>query len=105
MTEASMATPLAGHTNSYHTYSHDEALQGIAEAGYTAVELSAVPGWTEHVGRDADQGELRRKLESYGLEPVSLSAHSDLTTADGLAHGIKAVRWRPSTGSRSSIPR
>ena len=57
-----MANPLAGHTNSYHTYSHDEALQGIAEAGYSAVELSAVPGWTEHVDLDADQGELRRKL-------------------------------------------
>jgi len=79
-----MAKPLAGHTNSYHTYSHDEALQGIAEAGYSAVELSAVPGWTEHVDLDADQGELRRKLEGYGLEPVSLSAHSDLTTADGI---------------------
>ena len=77
----------------YHTYSHDEALQGIAEAGYTAVELSAVPGWTEHVDLDADQDELRRKLAGYGLEPVSLSAHSDLTTADGLAHGIKAERW------------
>src|SRR4051794_22035619 len=93
-----MAKPLAGHTNSYHTYSHDEALQGIAEAGYTAVELSAVPGWTEHVDLDGDQAELRRKLESYGLEPVSLSAHSDLTTADGLAHGIKAVRWAAEYG-------
>src|SRR4051812_28550469 len=93
-----MAKPLAGHTNSYHTYSHDEALQGIAEAGYTAVELSAVPGWTEHVDLDGDQGELRRKLESSGLEPVSLSAHSDLTTADGLAHGIKAVRWAAEYG-------
>ena len=27
-----MAKPLAGHTNSYHTYSHEEALQGIAAA-------------------------------------------------------------------------
>ena len=93
-----MANPLAGHTNSYHTYSHDQALQGIAEAGYTAVELSAVPGWTEHVDLDADQGELRRKLEGYGLDPVSLSAHSDLTTAEGLAHGIKAVRWAAEYG-------
>lgn len=93
-----MANPLAGHTNSYHTYSHDEALQGIAEAGYSAVELSAVPGWTEHVDLDADQGELRRKLEGYGLDPVSLSAHSDLTTAEGLAHGVKAVRWAADYG-------
>ena len=88
-----MSTPLAGHTNSYHTYSHDEALQGIAAAGYRAVELSAVPGWTEHVDLDGDQAELRRRLDGYGLEPVSLSAHSDLTTPDGLEHGIKAVRW------------
>src|SRR5215213_4078206 len=93
-----MAKPLAGHTNSYHTYSHDEALQGIAEAGYKAVELSAVPGWTEHVDLDGDQGELRRRLDGYGLEPVSLSAHSDLTTADGLEHGIKAVRWAAEYG-------
>ena len=93
-----MTTPLAGHTNSYHTYSHDEALHGIAEAGYKGVELSAVPGWTEHVDLDSDQGELRRKLESYGLEPVSLSAHSDLTTREGLEHGIHAVRWAAEYG-------
>ena len=88
-----MPNPLAGHTNTYHTYSFDEALAGIAEAGYSAVELSAVPGWTEHVDLDADPGEVRRKLDDYGLEPVSLTAHSDLTTRDGLEHGIKAVRW------------
>jgi L-ribulose-5-phosphate 3-epimerase len=93
-----MSKPLAGHTNSYHSYSHDEALQGIAEAGYKAVELSAVVGWTEHVDLDADQGELRRRLAGYGLEPVSLSAHSDLTTPDGLEHGIKAVRWAADFG-------
>src|SRR5205823_2137750 len=60
--EAPMTNPLAGHTNSYHTYSHDEALAGIAGAGFKHVELSAVPGWTEHVDLDADKGELRRKL-------------------------------------------
>src|SRR5438046_161119 len=95
-----MPTPLAGHTNSYHSYSHDEALSGIAEAGFKGVELSAVPGWTEHVDLDADKGELRGKLEAYGLEPVSLSAHSDLTTRDGLEHGLKAVRWAGEYGIR-----
>jgi L-ribulose-5-phosphate 3-epimerase len=93
-----MPNPLAGHTNTYHSYSHDEALQGIAEAGFRYVELSAVPGWTEHVDLDADKGELRRKLDAYGLSPVSLSAHSDLTTADGLEHGLKAVRWAGDLG-------
>ncbi|MER3487774.1 MAG: hypothetical protein C4307_03090, partial [Chloroflexota bacterium] len=71
---------LAGHTNTYHTYGLEEALAGIAEAGFRYVELSAVPGWTEHVDLDADPAELRRKLDHYGLAPASLSAHSDLTT-------------------------
>jgi sugar phosphate isomerase/epimerase len=88
-----MTNSLAGHTNTYHTYSHDEALAGIAAAGFTHVELTAVPGWTEHVDLDADKGELRKQLEGYGLEPVSISGHSDLTTPDGLEHGIKVVRW------------
>jgi sugar phosphate isomerase/epimerase len=86
-----MAYPLAGHTNSYHTYGFDDALAGIAEAGYGGVELSAVPGWTEHLSLDEDPAAVRRKLEGYGLEAVSLSGHSDLTTPDGLDHGIRAA--------------
>jgi L-ribulose-5-phosphate 3-epimerase len=93
-----MANPLAGHTNSYHTYGFDEALEGIAGAGYKHVELSAVPGWTEHVSLDDDPADVRRKLEGYGLTAVSLSGHSDLTTSDGLEHGIKAVRWAADYG-------
>jgi sugar phosphate isomerase/epimerase len=93
-----MPYPLAGHTNTYHTFSFDEALAGIAEAGYKGVELSAVPGWTEHVDLDADPEETRGRLRAYGLEAVSLSGHSDLTTAEGLEHGIKAVRWAADFG-------
>lgn len=93
-----MTIPLAGHTNSYHSYSFEEALGGIAESGYRAVELSAVPGWTAHVDLDAPQDEVRKRLDHYGLQAVSLSGHSDLTTKDGLAHGIKAVRWAADFG-------
>jgi L-ribulose-5-phosphate 3-epimerase len=93
-----MANPLAGHTNTYHTYGFEEALEGIASAGYRYVELSAVPGWTEHVDLATPPAEVRRKLESYGLEAVSLSGHSDLTTRDGLEHGVKAVRWAAEYG-------
>jgi L-ribulose-5-phosphate 3-epimerase len=93
-----MAYPLAGHTNSYHTYSFDEALAGIAGAGYKGVELSAVPGWTEHVDVADDPAAVRSKLDDYGLTAVSLSGHSDLTTRDGLAHGIKAVKWTGAYG-------
>jgi L-ribulose-5-phosphate 3-epimerase len=93
-----MANPLAGHTNSYHTYGFDEALAGIAGAGYRHVELSAVPGWTEHVSLDDDPADVRRKLDGHGLEAVSLSGHSDLTTREGLEHGIRAVRWAAAYG-------
>jgi L-ribulose-5-phosphate 3-epimerase len=93
-----MPNPLAGHTNTYHTYGLDDALAGIAAAGFKHVELSAVPGWTEHVDLDGDPAELRSKLDGHGLEAVSLSGHSDLTTREGLAHGIKAVRWAADYG-------
>ena len=92
-----MANPLAGHTNTYHTYGFDEALAGIAGAGYRHVELSAVPGWTEHVLLNGKE-DVRSMLAHYGLEPVSLSAHSDLTTREGLEHGVKAVRWAADYG-------
>ena len=84
---------LAGHANSFHSYSADEALAGIAEAGYRYVELSAVPGWTEHVDVHADPADTRAKLEHYGLQAVSISGHSDLTTDEGLGHGLAVVRW------------
>lgn len=92
---------LAGHTNSYHTYGLDEALEGIAQAGFKYVELSAVRGWTEHVPLEADEAqlaEIQAKLERLGLKAASLSGHSDLTTADGVTLGKKAVDLCPKLG-------
>ena len=86
-------TALAGHTNSYHPYAAEEAYAGLAEAGYRAVELSAVPGWTEHVDVHGDPTGVRALLDHYGLEAVSISGHSDLTTREGLEHGLAVVAW------------
>jgi L-ribulose-5-phosphate 3-epimerase len=84
---------LAANANSFHSYSFEEALAGIEAAGFDRVELCAVPGWTEHV-------DISRPLDLHGhaLEPVSLSAHSDLTTRDGLEHGLRAVAWAAENG-------
>jgi sugar phosphate isomerase/epimerase len=90
-----MPDRLAVSTNSYHSYSLSEALQGIAGAGFTSVELSSVPGWTEHVLRDstdADLEEVRRLLEETGLTAISMSGHSDLASDDGVADFRKALR-------------
>lgn len=86
-------TALAGHTNSYHPFTAEEAYAGLAEAGYRAVELSAVPGWTEHVDVHGDPEDVRAHLAGHGLEALSISGHSDLTTPGGLAHGLAVVDW------------
>ncbi len=89
-----MDNVLAGHTNSYHTYGLDEALEGIAQAGFRYVELSAVRGWTEHVpleATDAQIAEIKAKMSQLGLQASALSGHSDLTTAEGVVDGKKAV--------------
>jgi L-ribulose-5-phosphate 3-epimerase len=86
-------TALAGHTNSYHPYSAEQAYAGLAEAGYRAVELSAVPGWTEHVDVHGDPAGVLEQLDRHGLEALSISGHSDLTTREGLEHGLAVVRW------------
>lgn len=89
-----MDNTLAGHTNSYHTYGLDESLEGIAQAGFKYVELSAVRGWTEHVplgATDTQIAEIKAKMEQLGLQASALSGHSDLTTAEGVVDGKKAV--------------
>jgi len=96
-----MQNILAGHTNSYHTYTLDEALEGIATAGFKYVELSAVRGWTEHVPLEATSGEIaevKARLAHWGLTASALSGHSDLTTAAGLVDGKKAVALCPQLG-------
>jgi sugar phosphate isomerase/epimerase len=84
---------LAGHTGSYYSYSADEALAGIAAAGFRHVELSAVPGNTDHVDVHSDPADIRAKLEHHGLNAVSVSGHSNLTTPEGLEYGLAVVRW------------
>jgi L-ribulose-5-phosphate 3-epimerase len=89
-----MDNVLGLNTNTYHTYTLDEALEGTAKGGFKYVELSAVRGWTEHVpldGSEADYREIKAKLAHWGLKPSALSGHSDLTTKDGLIDAKKAV--------------
>jgi L-ribulose-5-phosphate 3-epimerase len=90
-----MADRLAVSTNSYHSYSLEEALAGIAGAGFTSVELSSVPGWTEHVSREANDVELeqvRQQVEQAGLTAISMSGHSDLASDEGIAAFRQALR-------------
>ena len=58
-----------------------------------------MPGWTEHVDLDAtaDIDGRSDAADAARGDAAALGA-LDLTTADGLAHGIKAVEWAAETG-------
>lgn len=85
---------LAAVTSSYLPYSLEEALAGIAAAGFRFVELAAIRGIIEHVPPDAedyDVSRVLRLLNQYALTPVALSAHSNLTTARGVKDAYRAL--------------
>src|SRR5438105_5186515 len=68
-----------GSTICFKPYSLEEALRGLAEAGFENVEIGAVKGFLEHLDPDAPQvDEARRLLERHGLRCVSMSGHAPL---------------------------
>lgn len=75
------------NTNSYHGFSLDEALEGIAAAGFKYVELTAVRGWTEHVLSDMSDEQLdavKEKCKKLDLTPFALSGHCNLMSEERL---------------------
>lgn len=76
-----MKNKVVVNTNCYHGYSADEALEGIAKAGFKYVELTATKGWTEHVFVDKSFLELQRikdRVKELGLVVVAMSGHTSL---------------------------
>lgn len=81
-----MENTLAVSTNTYHGFSLDEALDGIARAGFKYVELTGVTGWTEHVQwqmSDAEVAALKEKLARKGLTAMALSGHCNIIAPEG----------------------
>jgi sugar phosphate isomerase/epimerase len=90
-----MARAVLGSTIVFAPYSIDQALEGLAAAGYRACEIGAVKGWFEHIDpdtvSDAEIARIERKLADLGLTPVSLSGHAQLQTDDGAARFGRAI--------------
>ncbi len=81
-------------TNTYHGFSLDDALEGIAQAGFKYVELTGVAGWTEHVNwqmNDEDFKSLKDKLSQKGLTAIALSGHCNIIAEDGMEAFLKNV--------------
>ena len=75
------------NTNSYHGFTVDQALEGLAAAGFKNVELCAVRGWTEHIMPDMSDAELDRvqkKMDDLGINGVALGGHCNLLDEERL---------------------
>ena len=69
---------ILGSTIVFAPYSMEQALEGLAAAGYRNCEIGAVKGWFEHIDPDtATDKEIAASSSGsndLGLNPVSLSA-------------------------------
>jgi sugar phosphate isomerase/epimerase len=86
---------ILGSTIVFAPHPIDAALEGLAEAGYRNVEIGAVKGWFEHIDpdtvSDAEIQRIGRKLADLGLNPVSLSGHTQLQTQEGKERFTRAM--------------
>ena len=101
-----MKNLLLGHTNSYHGFSLEEAIKGIAAAGFKHVELSAVKGWTEHVMpdmSDAELSEVKKLLSDHDVSAVALSGHCNLIDAERLGDFRKNIELAAKFGCKYII--
>ena len=75
------------NSNTYHGFSIEDALTGIAAAGFSYVELTATKGWTEHVFPSHSFTELikiKKLMEKLKLSPFALSGHCNLMDSERL---------------------
>jgi L-ribulose-5-phosphate 3-epimerase len=94
--------PIAATTGGYPGSGLDRVLLGLSRAGFRSVELFAIPGPdpripVERMSAD-DVAALRRTLAAHGLEPVSVSAHSDLAAPEGVRSFMARIAFAQALG-------
>ena len=76
-----------GSSICFKPYTLEEALRGVAEAGFVNVEIGAVKGFLEHLDPDrlgpAEIEQTKTLLDRYGLTCVSMSGHAPLHLEEG----------------------
>lgn len=76
-----------GSSICFKPFGLEEALRGLAAAGFENVEIGAVKGFLEHLDPDdltpRTIEETRALLERHGLRVVSMSGHAQLHLDEG----------------------
>ena len=86
---------IAVNSNCYHGYSIEEAIEGIKNAGFKYIELTATKGWTEHVFPDQSFArllEVKDMLDSAGLIPFAMSGHTNLMDSNRIGDFVNNIR-------------
>ena len=86
---------IAMNSNTYHGFSLEEAVRGIADAGFRYIELTATKGWTEHVYPDQPMRQLLRAqdmLADAKLVPFAMSGHTNLTDPERMLDFMDNIR-------------
>ena len=95
MAKIPAGSTILGSTIVFAPFTLEEALEGLASAGYRNCEIGAVKGWFEHIDPDAytdkDLAFADGKLKALGLNPVSLSGHTQLQTPEGKERFRRAI--------------
>ena len=90
-----MGRIIAVNSNCYHGYSIEQAIDGIAAAGFRYIELTATKGWTEHVFPDQSFEKLcavKDKMKELDLVPFSMSGHCNLMDTARIHDFISNIR-------------
>ncbi len=90
-----MKRKIAVNSNTYHGFSVKESIDGIADAGFKYIELTATKGWTEHVFPTHSLSELYEVKEhctNRGLSVIALSGHSNLMDDERITDFIENMK-------------
>ena len=114
MTTTSQSGLLACGTLSYRQEPLRRALEGIARAGFPAVEIGCVCAYCEHVRPErmspADMESLGKLVESFGLTIASIAGHIDLEFPllgkgpEAAAAGCRRLRARFDLAGELGVP-
>ncbi len=94
---------LAVNSNCYHGFTIEEAIDGIAKAGFKYIELTATKGWTEHVMPYHSFSYLmsvKERCEEKGIIPIALSGHCNLMDDDRINDFIENIKLANFFGCR-----
>lgn len=93
--ESNMKRIIGVNSNCYHGYSIEQAIEGIKQAGFHYIELTATKGWTEHVFPDRSfeyLNTVKDKLLNAGLIPFAMSGHCNLMDESRIGDFISNIR-------------